>query len=118
MQCMRASTCIALELPMAERVRLLVDEYTHLIAHPDQLVERLATLVELHGHETIDQWKLIIEQGNWPELVKQLLESHYDPAYRRSTGNNYRQLGEAISLPVESAAEHDFEQAARHLLTA
>ena len=118
MQCMRASTCIALELPMAERVRLLVDEYTHLIAHPDQLVERLATLVELHGHETIDQWKLIIEQGNWTELVKQLLESHYDPAYRRSTGNNYRQLGEATSLPVASAAEHDFEQAARHLLTA
>ena len=114
---MRGSPCIALELPMGERVRLLVDEYAHLIAHPDQLVERLETLVELHGHDTINRWKHSIELGNWPELVSDLLNAHYDPAYRRSTGNNYRHLADAQALTVDHAADADFDLAARSLQT-
>lgn len=110
----RASPCTRVDLPTAARVQLLIEDYAHLIAHPDQLTERLDALVELHGHERLAEWRALTAQGDWEGLVTRLLVEHYDPAYRRSTGKNY--LGLATALPLEVSGLDDFDRAARTLL--
>lgn len=115
LNCMRASPCVLVELAIGERVRLLADEYRHLIEQPARLAAQLDGLSMLHGHLVIDGWHDLIERGAWDELVADLLERHYDPAYRRSTGNNYVLLGSAAVLPVRSAAQADFARAAQEL---
>jgi len=113
---MRASPCVLVELATAERVRLLIEDYDHLVGDHAALGERLDALVPLHGHEIIGRWQDQARAGDWPGLVADLLAAHYDPAYRRSTGKNYVGLASARVQPVASAAADDFSAAARALL--
>jgi hypothetical protein len=39
-----------------------------------------------------------VERGQWDELVADLLQNHYDPAYRRATLKNFEQLAQAQVL--------------------
>ena len=39
-----------------------------------------------------------IDASQWESLVADLLELHYDPAYRKSTNNNYPSLKDALQL--------------------
>jgi len=111
---MRASPCVRVELPLAARVQLLIEDYAHLIAHPDELTARLDSLVELHGHERLAGWREAIARADWESLVTDLLAQHYDPAYRRSTGKNY--VGLAAALPLDIVGLDDFDRAAHALL--
>lgn len=86
---MRASPCVRLDIPVAERVRLLTEDYAHFLHDPEALNSRLAHLTELRGHETVAAWQDLARRQAWPELVKALLEQHYDPAYHKSLSHNY-----------------------------
>ena len=113
---MRASRCILLETPLAACVDLLLDEYRHFLEDRATLEAQLDCLVPLHGHERIGEWKALAARGEWREFVSRLLLEHYDPAYRRSSTHNFRQLADARTLPVASADEAAFAAAARSLL--
>ncbi len=86
---MRASPCIRLDVPVPERVRLLIEDYAHFLHDPEVINARLAHLTELRGHDTIAAWQDLARRQAWPELVTALLEQHYDPAYHRSLSHNY-----------------------------
>jgi tRNA 2-selenouridine synthase len=98
LETMRAAECIRIETPVEARVRFLIDEYRHFLADPAALKAQLDCLVALHGREVIGRWRTAADRGEWSALVADLLESHYDPAYRRSTHKNYARLGEARVL--------------------
>ena len=91
----RISDCLAIEAPIAARVRLLMDDYKHFLADPALLTRCLAPLLPLHGHQVLERWQTLAEQGNWAVLVEELLTMHYDPAYRRSTAYNFSLLSAA-----------------------
>ncbi len=112
---MRASSCIALELPLAQRVALLMEDYEHFTKQPDALNPRLDCLSSLHGKLKIEEWKTMADRGEMIKLVSQLLEKHYDPAYRRSIDKNFPKSTNAMRLEQSGIAAQDFENSAQQI---
>ncbi|MSQ71415.1 MAG: tRNA 2-selenouridine(34) synthase MnmH [Betaproteobacteria bacterium] len=98
---MRESECVRIEVPPAERVRFLMEEYRHFLAEPARLKTQLACLLALYGHAVIDRWAALADAGAWQELVAELLQRHYDPAYLRASSRNYVHYDTATVLAVE-----------------
>jgi len=113
---MREARCFRLEADEATRVALLREDYAHFEARPAALVEKLECLRELHGAERIDLWKSQLGAGAWDALVRDLLESHYDPAYRRSLTRNYRDAATGIAVAVTGIGRESFQRIARDLI--
>lgn len=99
---MRASECLLIQVPVAARVQLLMEDYKHFLSDSALLIERLTPLLPLHGRQVLDHWKTLAEQGKWTELVEKLLVQHYDPAYQRSTSKNFPGLVVANVLQLEN----------------
>lgn len=115
---MRASPCILLQASTSARVNLLRREYDHFIHDPTVLSSRLDALTWLHGHDRVARWKSMASDGQWNSLVRELLETHYDPAYRKSSDSNYMQLPQALSLFVTEGTPEEFRALAVKLMGA
>jgi tRNA 2-selenouridine synthase len=113
---MRDSECVHLQLPTDARVRLLRDEYAHFEADGAALMRQLDCLVALHGHERVDAWKGLAAAQRWDEMVRRLLEEHYDPAYHRSINRNFRHAAGALQLVLADGEDAEFESAAAALV--
>ncbi|HYS15070.1 MAG TPA: tRNA 2-selenouridine(34) synthase MnmH [Burkholderiaceae bacterium] len=115
---MRASPCVRVELPIAERVKLLRDEYVHFERDPEQLLAQLNCLVALHGRERVEQWKTLVAAGQWDQLVERLLLEHYDPAYLRSINRNFAHSAAAHVVTLARSAPDAYASAAQALAAA
>ncbi len=115
---MREARCFRLEADEATRVALLLEDYSHFVSHPEALVEKLECLRPLHGAERIDGWKSHLAHGEWDTLVRDLLESHYDPAYRRSLLRNYRDAQTATPVAVSDITRAGLLGLARSIIRA
>ena len=113
---MRAARCFRLEAGGNLRVALLLEDYAHFVASPEALAGKLDCLRALHGAERIALWKEQLGRGQWEPLVRDLLESHYDPAYRRSLARNYREAAHATPVAVRGIDRDAFLGVARALL--
>ncbi len=113
---MRAADCVLLEAGLDTRVALLIDEYRHFFADRAALDAQLDCLVGLHGRERVREWQTLGAAGEWSELVRRLLEEHYDPAYRRSAMRNFARLPQAQTLRVASPDAAAFAKLARAIL--
>jgi len=111
----RQSACVALDVPVAQRIRLLRDEYRHYERHPERLCAQLDCLAALHGLAAVERWKAMVRNDSWDALVACLLQEHYDPVYCRSIQSNYLRAGEAVRVSIPSADASEFERAARQL---
>jgi tRNA 2-selenouridine synthase len=118
METMRASDCIALTLPRAERVNLLMADYAHFLHSPESLNTQLEHLTQLHGKEKITQWQAMSHGGQMRELVDELLALHYDPAYLRSIDRNFSRYAEARPLALDDISDDAFQRAALELIAA
>jgi tRNA 2-selenouridine synthase len=85
------------------------------VARPEALAAKLDCLAPLHGAERIDTWKSHLGRGEWDELVRELLESHYDPAYRRSLLRNYLDAQSAAPVAIADISRAGFLALARRL---
>jgi tRNA 2-selenouridine synthase len=99
--------CIRIETSSEARVKLLCEEYEHFFTTPDILFTQLDCLKNLHGVEGIEAWKQLAREKQWEPLVRELLELHYDPAYRNSTLRHYPQIADGLTFeaPDLSAAQ-------------
>lgn len=111
----REGECLQIEAGLAARISLLEAEYQHLITDIDGLCARLALLTRLHGRERVAAWQSLARTGRITELVADLLEHHYDPAYLRSTDRNFARVREATHLPLAGARDEDFARLATQL---
>ena len=118
MEAIRGGSCIRLEADVTERVALLEDEYAHLVADVEALCAKLVLLTSLHGRERIASWQSLARSGRIAELVADLLERHYDPAYLRSTGRNFVRFGDAESIALPGIRTEDFAAIAGRLAPA
>lgn len=116
LQRMRDAPCLNLTADIPVRVALLKEEYAHFLADPAALNRQLDCLLHLKGHETIDRWKTLAAEGEWDELVAELLVSHYDPAYTRSLGRNYVRAAEAPELRLRSVDAAEMHELAENAL--
>lgn len=112
---MRAAPIIRLEATLADRVTLLKEDYAYYLADPDDLCRQLDCLTSLRSHETIEHWKSLARAGTWNILVHDLLETHYDPLYTRSLGQNYTAETTTI-LRLDAPTPEAFSTLARQLL--
>jgi len=111
----RQGECLQIEAELPVRIALLEAEYQHLVADVDALCAKLALLTHLHGREQIAAWQSLARSGRTTELVGELLERHYDPAYRRSTDRNFVRLRDAAHLSLTGVRDEDFARLARQL---
>ncbi len=98
MQTLRESPCARVELPLDERVALLLEDYDFFVKDPDFFCKRLDVLRDLRGHEQINAWQQMIRSGNMAQVVAELLEKHYDPGYLSSTRRNFKQFDASILI--------------------
>ena len=113
---MRISPCVFLATSMSARVNLLLREYDHFIQDPSRLASSLDYLTWLHGRRCVERWKSLASAGDWDAFIRDLLENHYDPAYRKSTETNYSGLEHADRLPVTEGTPQEFTALARVLV--
>ncbi|AIY42193.1 Selenophosphate-dependent tRNA 2-selenouridine synthase [Collimonas arenae] len=111
----RKSQCIALALPRAERVKLLMEDYAHFVVDPVLLNAQLSCLAYLHGRETVGDWQKMASAGQIEPLVDALLLKHYDPAYAQSIKRNFDQFSTAQIYDLPDISAEAFLQAARQL---
>ncbi|MEP7061680.1 MAG: tRNA 2-selenouridine(34) synthase MnmH [Betaproteobacteria bacterium] len=100
---MRAAACIRLDTPLALRVEVLLDDYTHWRNDPDAFSARLAPLVVLHGKATIARWQQAASHHDFAALAAELLAVHYDPSYARSIAQNFAGIAHASAITPRSA---------------
>lgn len=116
LETMRASPCLRIEATDAARVRFLIGDYDYFLADPATLKEKLDCLRELQSGETLARWKALVDAREWPALVGELLEKHYDPLYRRSQGKNYVHFPEAPRFATDDLSPAGLEKLAREIL--
>ena len=113
---MRTGSCIDLEAPRAVRASFLLRDYAYLLQDPTKLLEMLARLKERQGGETIAHWQALVHQQQWPELVQELLEKHYDPLYHQSQHLNFQGARSHAPLAVDDLSVSSMESLARRIL--
>ncbi len=107
--------CFEVITPPALRLKLLREEYAHLIADKDLLFFKLDCLKALHSAEVIDHWKALATTGEWDAFVGDMLARHYDPAYERSMYRNYVHAPIATPIRLRALSIAGFDEAAAAL---
>lgn len=109
--------CIRIEMAKTQRIALLKEEYRHFLENPESLIQKLDHLTGYHGKGVIRKWQELSDKRAWDELVAELLEKHYDPAYNKSTSKHYAHFGEAQVLHPADIDTEGFRAAAREAMT-
>ncbi len=86
---MRAGRCLDVNATLQARVQFLLRDYDYAQQDNSWLFPKLERLKDRQGSKVIADWEHLAMQGQWAELVEQLLSNHYDPLYRQSQGQNY-----------------------------
>jgi tRNA 2-selenouridine synthase len=105
MTALRASNCARLELPVEERVKLLMEDYDFFVKDPAFFCQRLDVLKDLRGKAVIEDWKARVHAGQIEGVVRELLELHYDPGYASSTRRNYQQFDTSYVIATQERAD-------------
>ncbi len=87
---MRAAPCLRIDASRPARAEFLLRDYAYFLERPQWLSAQLECLHGLQSRETLSRWNALIAAGDFPALVAELLERHYDPLYQRSQDKNYR----------------------------
>ncbi len=116
MDAMRSSPCLNLQLSDEERVALLLEDYDYLTRNVTYFCERLDKLTELKGHEVVKRWQQLAREGDFANVVMELLTQHYDPAYLQSMQRNFLQFAQAAQLSPADRSEVAMAALASQLL--
>jgi len=106
-QKMKESPCVEIQLPLEERVSLLMQDYSHFAEQTELLASKISRLKCRHGTERIKYWNRLIKSDRGREFVRELLTVHYDPAYRRSIAKTFQPVKSSIELTDLSNASLD-----------
>ena len=115
MRALGDAECIRVEARLEDRVDFLCEDYAALMEAPEQFKSLLSCLVDLHGRQTVARWHELVDARAKAELFRELIERHYDPAYRRSSHGLYRGLPQARAFDFRPNAGDLVDEAARLL---
>lgn len=104
---MKQANCVEVQLPIKARVEWLLQEYPHLVNHPDVLKSKLALLKSRYGKKKIEQWYELIDERQWQILVGDLLLNHYDPSYYHSMSKTFQGGKKELPIPDFSVKSVD-----------
>lgn len=113
---MRGGRSIWIDATIDRRAAILLEEYAHFLTSPEILLDQIAHLTPLRGHEMIDRWRLLIQNSQWDQFVRDMLLSHYDPAYQKSLGRNYGKDQTCAVFSLTGIGAEDFNLLAMKIL--
>ena len=116
LECLRAGTCVRVEMPLDARVDFLIQDYDHLVQDAESLCRTLLSLRELRGADTVARWQAMARGGEFAALVHELLSQHYDPGYMKSIQRNFAGFDSAPVLDLADAGPLTLAQSARTLI--
>ncbi|MCP5270387.1 MAG: tRNA 2-selenouridine(34) synthase MnmH [Burkholderiaceae bacterium] len=105
------------EMPLASRVQLLLEDYAFFADDVDGFCAKLDTLIELQGRERVHGWQAQARAGQWAPLFERLMAEHYDPLYDRSMRKHFATLSQAPAVPLADGGPAALDAAAVALLT-
>lgn len=114
-QAMRRSLCVHLEVPAAVRAQFLIEEYAHWTNNRDGLLQQIEHIAPLHPKQRIADWQQMINTGDWPAFVENVLIEHYDPSYDRAMDRNFEALSGAFVVQSDTLDEAAIERTAHHI---
>jgi len=112
---LRAARCWGVEMPLAARVALLLDDYGHFVRDTASFCERLDALRALRGAATVEHWQALARAGRHADVVHELLEQHYDPIYLRSMARNFAGFAQATPIALAGGDAAALQRAAAAL---
>lgn len=96
---------IEITAPLEARAAYLLKSYPEIVENRPRLEAALSRLEVYPGRKRLESWRLLAEAGQYEELVREIVESHYDPAYARFNRHDGRPVLGSIALPsIEPAA--------------
>ena len=107
---MAAAPRIELAAPAEARARFLAGTYAELGRDAETLIELLGRLPDRPGRKRLAAWTELVRAGDLEPLAAELIEAHYDPAYRRSSRKAERTMLGTVSL--DRLNDATFERAA------
>jgi tRNA 2-selenouridine synthase len=108
---MEAAPRIVLSAAPEARARYLSQSYAELGRDQEVLIGLLSRVPDHPGRKRLETWSSLARAGELEALAAELIEAHYDPAYRRSSRKAAgTEMGLATLPRLDAAA---FEQAAR-----
>lgn len=115
-ECMRLGQCLSIDASLASRVDFLLQDYDYFLKSPELLIQKLDALQGLQSRETLGRWHALASAAEWPELVRELLEQHYDPLYRRSQERHFTPAQHLGHFASDDLSEAGIERLATALL--
>ncbi|SDK58129.1 tRNA 2-selenouridine(34) synthase MnmH [Aliiruegeria lutimaris] len=83
-QAMQAAPRIRMQASVEDRAKYLARAYADISADRDELKDILSLLVRLQGHERVNSWKEMVDEGQFEALALDLVTLHYDSRYAKS----------------------------------
>jgi len=101
---MRNAPTIRVTAPIDARVNFLQRDYAHMVNQPEFIMPLLSKLTHRHSAKQLATWKDMIDRKDWPDFIKSLLETHYDPSYQRSGS---ARLARETGVVAATTLDHD-----------
>ena len=111
---MRKALRVTITAPLTARVAFLQRDYRHIIENSDNLIKVLSGLRRRYSKEIFESWQTNITNKNWDGFVTDILKTHYDPSYARSTAS--RPLTDILELTAIRLDEDDISRLASELI--
>jgi tRNA 2-selenouridine synthase len=99
----RRARSVTLMVGLAQRVRLIREEYGSYLDDPLPLAQRLQPLTPVLGKVVLKRWEEFVKAKTWDALIGELLELHYDPLYTRSLQRHFFARGRSGSETIDVA---------------
>jgi len=110
---MRDAPRIQITAPIESRTDFIVRTYHRVTSDMQGLRDRIACLAPFHSAAQIAHWHSLAASSSWHALVRDLMEHHYDPLYRKSTQQATATTPVTITLTDHSQVS--IEAAAREI---
>jgi len=112
---MRNAPTIRVTAPIDARVNFLQRDYAHMVSNPDLIMPLLSKLRHRHSAKQLAAWNEMIDRKDWPDFIKSLLATHYDPSYHRS--GSIRQARETGIVAATTLGADDIDRLADAIMT-
>ena len=102
---MRTARRIEIRAPLEVRVNHILSEFPDYTGSSRKREEAIRKLAAYHSRDRIADWLRMSSEGNFEDLVSQLIETHYDPRYRRHREGQSESTTSRIELTGTSESE-------------
>ena len=87
------SSKVFIKVDLTTRVNHLLRDYSHFVVHPETLNDLLDKLIKFVGKKQVLEWKKMVKDRKFSELVSSLITEHYDKAYDQKRKRESLEMG-------------------------